>query len=270
MKKIILIISALFLTVALILISYAQPKQMGLIKMYGSGNYPVNSESTTILDENIILLREKMFMGEGEMIRTGDDELDWYYIVFGGHGFNTIPMYVIDIAGHEAFADWRKQFTSQSIDGWRNPREANLRSFIDDLHITKEDIINTVELLYGMAIAEIDKLVTWARTIDIPAAPNDIAVKASFWMHQCSLSDIEALFSNDVYEVWAAYPGSGVIQDGKAYSPEWIMHNVDRAVREEQIPVADIIRIADRASRHPVLDDIRIEVEAFLQAVLGK
>ena len=215
-------------------------------------SYPAYQQQDTALinvDEETSL-RERLFMGEGVRVsrnyqdRLSVDALDWYSQVFGGIGFNSIPGHIIDMVGSDIFHEWTQQFQSHNRPyGWRNRREANLRTFIEDFNISKEEIIRAEELLTGIPIDEIEELVTWARSVDMFALPFEERLKAANWLNQRSLSDINALFSNDVYEIWAAFPGAGVIQNGKVYSPEWILNNMYVAIHVEEIPLYEIVRV---------------------------
>jgi len=81
---------------------------------------------------------------------------------------------------------------------------------------------------------------------------------------------IEALFSNDVYKLWAAFPGYGVIQNGRAYSPEWIMNNIEQAMIEEEIPLDYVIDIMVASNDHSVLNDITTKAKVGFQRGLSR
>jgi hypothetical protein len=218
-------------------------------------------------------LHENLFVGGGEWFVTGGDELSWWYVIFGG-AFNTFPQYLIDrpVHGHtgivtsEEFNEWIRQFTSGSLNGWRDHRDSNLLTFIRDFNISREDYIQAVEREFDKTMEEIDALVTSARAMNLLTMDEE-EWKISVWRHFTSLSDIDALYSNDVRKLWESFPGEGVMQNGIAYSPEWIMHNVERAINEEQIHFEEILRIVDRASWHYELQQVTIEAVSTIQEI---
>ena len=216
-----------------------------------------------------IPFRERLFIGEGEMISTGGgDELVWFYRVFGGHNYNGVPDYLVDIVGYEAYMEWSYQFQPNNPGATRNFRELDMTAYIEEFGISMEEIIKTTEQHFGMSMAEIDARVTWSRSIDLLAASEQEEDIASLWMHFMSLGDIEAIFSKDVQKLWDAFPSLGVIQDGKVYSPEWILVNVDKAINQEQLPLEDIDRIIYYAHYHSALDEITHRAEAIFQEEL--
>lgn len=209
--------------------------------------------------------RDSMFTGGGEWYALGGGELMWWYYAFGV-GFYAINGYIIRDIGSEAFSAWTNEFSGVTPSGWRDPREAHMVTLIEDFAISVEDYIRALEVEFGMSIVEVDALVAWARTVHVPTAPDAEALEASFWMHQRSISDIEALFSNNVYKLWDAFPGVGIVLNGRAYTPEWIVHNITNAIHDEQIPLDEIDRIIGQASYHTILDVIRRNAETVFQA----
>ena len=218
-----------------------------------------------------IPLSERIFRGEDELIRTGGTGMDWYIFVFCTT-FYGIPVHIfMNTVGPDVFDDWRSQFESSGVDGWRSRREFSLRTFVDDVGITIEDFIRATEDNFGKPISEIDALVNWARSVDPRAfAPfseeEDIA---SLWRHFMSLCDIEALFSDDIYEIWAAFPGYGVLYNGRAYSPEWILNNIERAIIEEGIPIHEIERVFEVANDFSFTGEILQEAYMTFQEVVA-
>ena len=205
---------------------------------------------------NLASLRDNMFIGGGEWYSLGGDALMGWYYAFGG-GFYSIHGYIIVYALESgAFSAWTQEFAGVSLYGTRDPREAHMVTLIEDFGLTMEDYIAALETEFNMSMEEIDALVVWARTVDIPTAPLEVALEASFWVHQRSLCDIEALFSGNVYKLQAAFPGTGVVRNGRAYTPEWIMHNIERAVIEEQIPFYEIERLFELTSIFTHLEEI--------------
>jgi len=237
-----------------------------LPSMPDNAEYEVDTEPPYY---SISSLQDYMFMGGGEWFSLGGDALmEWYY-AFGG-GFYSIPGHIIDYAiGFEAFGAWTQEFAGVSINGWRDPRDAHMVTLIEDFNLSVEDYIAALETELELPMAKIDELVTWARSVYIPTASDTDALEASFWMHQRSRSDIEALFSNNVYKLWYAFPGEGVVQNGRAYTPEWILHNIESAISEEQIPLDDIVRILDIASLHYDLQEVTARAEAVFQSEMA-
>ena len=209
-------------------------------------------------------LHENLFYGVGEWVSYGGDEWVSWSAIFGGE-INSFPSHLITwgsqrhtgIITSGEFNEWIRQFTSGSLDGWRDHRDSNLLTFINDFNISQEDYIRTLEAESGRSMAEIDAVIAWARAEDThPLAKNDDGLYADVWRHRMSSSDIAALFSNDVNRLWERFPGSGAMQNGKAYSPEWIMQNVEKAIVEEEIPLEDILRLMGR----PPYDEATIQI----------
>jgi hypothetical protein len=213
-------------------------------------------------NESLANLSESIFIGEGERIRGGGDTLTWYYWAFG-FWFHNIPEYFMNAVGQEAFHGWTRQFHY----GYRDGRTAHLRTLVEDFGITMQDIINSMEYLFGMPMHEIDARINWARYGTHASTYEEL--EAQVWAIQHSLSDLEALFSNDVYAIWTAFPGYGVFYNGRVYSPEWIMQNINEAITDEQIPLQEIMRIIDMTVYHPDLDEMRINATSIFQAELS-
>ena len=214
-------------------------------------------------DENRTFSRESLFLGEGAGPAVGGDELVWYFSVFDMRA-DSIHDYIMDIAGREAWDRWRAQFAGRG--GTRNRRELTLISFIEDHNITKEDIISAQELTFNRPREEIEELSSWAR-YGIPPTITE-PCSGGIWRVVYSLSEIEALFSGNVHQLMEAFPGHGVVQNNRGYSPEWILNNIERAVLEEQIPMEDIWRIINRAEPFEQLDAVVAQAKAILEGGL--
>jgi len=200
-------------------------------------------------NESIVNLQKTIFLGGGEWIVTGGLGLLEYFMVFGMH-YNFVPGHVIGIVDNNEFMKWRNQFADMSVDGWRDPREFHLGAVIDEFNITREQFIRAHEqALFGRSIEEIDNLVTLARSTNVEEIPGE-ELSATFWRNQFSLSDIDALFSNDIHKLWERFPGSGVFYNGMAFSPEWIVHNMDVAIHEKYIPIEEIENVFERLSSY--------------------
>ncbi|MCL1935059.1 MAG: hypothetical protein FWF57_01575, partial [Defluviitaleaceae bacterium] len=153
-----------------------------------------------------------------------------FQAVFGWN-FNAVPMFIIDIADQEKYRVWRNEFSDMTIGGHRDPRDFHLLSVIQTFNITKEQFIDAYERAMGnRPIHEINRLVTWARTVDFSTLTFDEDTIAGFWRNQYSLQEIEALYSNDIEQLWAAFPGAGAMINGHVYSPEWIINNIEQAI----------------------------------------
>lgn len=236
----ILILALIFLT-SCMLLGY---EDADLLELHNVHNYdinivPINSEeivsslafdyiSETLYvnkscNNDNVSLRESMFLGTGEFMSEGGAELEWFIHMFAGsrvHLIHSIPIELIHFVGIEEWDNWREQFVGHGANGWRDRREIHLISFIEDFDLSIEDFIMIEELVFGKPISEIDALVTGARTGNFPAELDEFNLGASLWMSFRSLSDIEALFSNDINVVWESFPGSGVLLSNRAYTPE--------------------------------------------------
>ena len=199
------------------------------------------TENASIISKSYFLSSDSIFKGGGNFIITGGDGLSWYFRVFG-FDFYFIPGHIINIIGEERFNDWINGFEVISLYGYRDPREASMRTMIEDFGISEIDIITAQENALGMTMIEIDSLVTWARNVEMPPVVWDDETRKAFrWRDGVmSMSDIQALLSNDVNEIWAAFPGYGILHNGRVYSPEWLFSNTERAIYGELIPLSDL------------------------------
>jgi len=229
--------------------------------------FALSACGSDIINDSSDLFDNNIFVGTGEMVGYDGDELAWYSDIWG-FGAAGISLHFIDrTVGIDAFIDWKHQFAGHGPLGWRNGREANFVTFIYDFDITTQDLINAQEDLYGKQMDEIEALIQWAR-YGVHTNAQERA-DASFWAWSLSLSDIEALVSNNVTTIWAAFPGHGIYQDGRAYTPEWIFNNMEYAVIQERLPPDEIIRILQHARDYKCLDDIRNEAEIAFHAALA-
>ncbi|MCL2353827.1 MAG: hypothetical protein FWC69_04270 [Defluviitaleaceae bacterium] len=220
------------------------------------------------------------FIGEGSMLTSCGDGMAWYSRVFSWNAYQ-ISTHVMDLAGGNSFNDWLVQFEYLGSYGYRNIREANLINFIKDSNISFEGFIILQEQVYGMSIQELDEKIARARIIDdyIRSQPvGSVMLPAreigygyiptlgivyieemgdrGFFATAFDSSDIAALFSNNITKLWSAFPGYGVYQSGRAYSPEWLLNNTERAIYGELIPLGEFDRIINMASHFEILDDI--------------
>jgi len=201
---------------------------------------------TLISPEDNASFWNNVLVSEGFVSLMGGDEMAWYIMPFG-FNFHAISGLYLSLV--DDYAVWTRQFH----DGRRDIREFGKRTFIEDFGISKEELIQAAEAGYGRPMHEIDALVNWARYYfynDItPRSQPPYSTDASvlFWaVYRFSLNDWYALFSNDVETVWNAFPGGGVFYNGRVYSAEWIMQNMDRAIHEEGIPFYEIESVFQR------------------------
>jgi len=211
--------------------------------------------SEPTLEENRISLRESMFIYEGEPPDFGGDALDWYFFAFNWQTF-IVPGHFIDFVGRETYSQWR-----DIPRDWRMPL---FIAYLEYFNLTVEGMIIAQEIAYNRPREEIEALINWAR-YGIDAGFTDL-VNKNIWANLVlSLSDIDALLSGDVNQLWAAFPGHGVVQNNKAYSPEWILNNITQAVGAEQIPLEEIWRIINRAENFYQLDDVVANARSALE-----
>jgi len=236
-----------------------------------SSEIPQSDEiaDAAISTDDCILLSDNVFVGTSEgMDDGGGDELAWYFNIWG-FGASGISIHYINIVGIDIFNDWTRQFVGHGNHGWRNRREANFITFINDFGITKQDLIDAQEATFDMSMNEIEALIYWGRYGEHTDAHE--RAEASFWASLVhSLSDFEALVSNNVSAIWAAFPGYGIYQNGRAYSPEWVLTNMWAAVLQEQLPEDEIMRIFELASHYPCLDIIRQEAEITFYTAMAR
>jgi len=178
-----------------------------------------------------------------------------------GISFYSFPYFIMDLIGKEDWRNWTGEFKPNS-GGWRSSEEFNMRNFAIDFNLTPQDMIHAQERSHGLSIAEIDERIARARIISDFMLSQPIgsvmgsAVEAGyayipelglvylqelddrhFWSSRLSLSDINAIFSNDINKLWNAFPGAGILHDDKAHSPEWIFTNIEQAIYSQLIPL---------------------------------
>jgi len=212
---------------------------------------------------------QNIFAGGAQLPHTGGDtggtELSWYYSVFG-QGVMSIPTSISNIVDEDALRAWRMEFGEHNTPPTRDRREFSLLAFIEELNISAGEIIAAQEDIFERPMAEIDALANWVR-YGIDTGFTDPGEEWR-WVIPYTIRDLEAMFSGDVEQIWEAFPGYGVLKNGNAFSPEWIMNNIEEAVIEHQIPLEEIERIIDLASIHDRLGDLISEVEEFIEGFL--
>jgi len=221
-------------------------------------------ENLTISEEN----RINVYVGGAPLPCSGIDRsmmhLGWYHRVLGEE-ISAIHTFIISYTiGTDTFRGWLMEFGEFSTAPIRNRGELNLITLIDDFNLTAGDIISAQEATFSRPMGEIDALVNWARYgIDMGFSdPGNEPI----WRRRYTLSDLEAIFSGSVAQIWAVFPGYGVVQNNRAYSPEWILNNIVQAVREEQIPMLEILRILEKAEDFPELSEVVAQARALLEA----
>jgi len=232
----------------------------------------IPAESTTIEDRIAVLEgrtiteEDRITIYSGGALRSSGGGYDgiggamylaWYNIAFGDRLFHGIPAYVLEIVeDYGAVKAWLRQRH------WFE--RIGLLAFLEDFNITAGDLIRAQETYLNRPMAEIDAYVNWAR-YGIYTGFSD-PINQDVWERFYSISDIEAFFSGDVYRLWAIDPGYGVVQNNRAYSPAWIINNIERAVVEEQIPENEIWRIIGIFENYPELYDEIALARNFLES----
>jgi len=206
-------------------------------------SHDINNRQYINID--LISLDDYIFIGGETIVNHGGDAMNWYIRPFG-FDFHAIPGIYSRLVGHDVFMEWVTQpyFTDTN---WRS---LTMRVFVDYFNISQRDLIVALENVLEMSMDEIDERVNWARELaesdDIPYQYQRDVFRWS--AHRFSLSDFDAIYSNDIEVIWNAFPGYGVFNNGRVYSPEWIVHNMERAIYEEQIPLDEIARVLDSVS----------------------
>ena len=199
-------------------------------------------------EESRNFFRDNVFVGEGDIagarhIHDREDEhihahsleLDWYIYAFGLH-FYTIPTTYIHLIEHDNWILWRDQFPG--FGGSRDLREFTLRSFIEEFNLTPQDLIFITEELTGITMEEFE-----IRAIN-DRERFGYHIDSSYWTSRSSTPRaMHAIFSNDMQEIQANFPGHSIIYNNQVFSPEWVMDNMYRAIHEKQLPMDEILRI---------------------------
>jgi len=213
-------------------------------------NRYITSECVEYLNEQLFSgFRNPMHIGSGGGMGGG-----WAYWIFS-HLFYGIPGHFVAIVGDDAFEQWVEPvsttYRQRNASGGEVARSFNMYTFIAHFNISMHQFIQMQEYLWGMPMYEIDERVHWGRNFN-HAVNSDFteSTSAMIWAGRFSMKDIEALFSNDVNLLWAAFPGYGILYNNRAYSPEWILNNVERAVLEEGLPIDEIERVIKTASSY--------------------
>ena len=202
------------------------------------------------------------------------------FMILFGWDFHTFQSFVMDLAGYERWSEWTNQFKPHP-NGSRHIHEFNLKNFVIDFNLTPQKIIEAQEISRNLSMADIDKRKLRAIVIDdfirerpigsvmLPARELGYAYipilgivtieeldERGSWINALSSQDIHALFSNCVTTLWQHFPGYGIYQSGRAYSPEWLLNNIERAIYGEALPLEELNRVMGLASGFSVLYDI--------------
>jgi len=248
----------------------------------------VSISTKGLSSERLAVLRENLFfgLGVGEVtVEGGGDELMWYPFVFDAWRFGSgVHGFIVDYVGFDEFSSWVDQTSAQ-----RDFREPGLLQMIEHFNLTLQDLINAHEIVFQMPMAEADVVIERARIIRAAITPmtgneiweartvghlyiNELGAvtfdeidRIGSWEGHFTSSDIAAMFSGCVNTLWAAFPGYGVLQNNRAYSPEWILNNTERALYGELIPLGEVERLIDRANFHLVLEEITDAADTILQ-----
>ena len=187
-------------------------------------------------------INDILFVGEGRRLDLFDSN---YHRVFSGRLHN-IPGFFVRVVDREVSSKWINQF--DSMGGLRNGREAHLLTYIEELSLTREDTIRAMEINFDRTRYEIEALINWSRYgIYSPLLGNTNEIIVAIWRSLFSISDLDALFSNEIYQIWEHFGGNGVLHNGMAFSPEWIVNNIEKALVEKEIPVEEVIRVLEYA-----------------------
>jgi hypothetical protein len=231
---------------------------------------PLESDTTDFIsvETEEISLRDNVFIGEGRMLSLsgesiGGNEFLWLFTPFGEELVGISVIY-IDLVCSDEFEMWRMQFPSaQNLNAPRRRGEANIRTFIDDFGLTFEDFVGAWEEHFGKSMEEMESIILWAREVierggDLYEEDENCNMVGT-WDLIPTANEIAVLFSDDVYEIWEAFPGQGIIYNGRVYSPAWIFENLEQALIMEALPLEDIIRVIDKASEFSELaEEVRI------------
>ena len=196
------------------------------------------------VEERRNFFRDNVFVGEGDIagvlhvhdredehIHAHSLELEWYIFPFGIWFYNISSDFIA--VSQEEFTLWTEQFPGEG--GTRNIREATIRSFVDDFNLTPEDLIN--EMLRFHTMEEVE---SWINSERERFGSDSEAYQSA---RRFTTTSINAIFSNDMQEIQANFPGYSIIYNNQVFSPEWVMDNMYRAIHEKQLPMEEILRI---------------------------
>ena len=200
-----------------------------------------NSLDIPISEENIIAFRESIFLGEGPQLGHGGDTLSWYTSIFGTW-FDGISVSFINLIERDDWEYWSRRF-----DYIRDFRHSSLRTFIEDFSLTQSQLFFTIENDFGLTMDEMDLRVE--SEIEIFGYRSD----AHYLALRFSTRGINAIFSNNLYEIQYIFGGNGIVHNNMAFSPEWVFQNIEKAIYEKQLPTDEILRIISRSMWHPEL-----------------
>jgi len=237
--------------------------------------FVINFNALSVLAESNIIGDEEANIWESEDVFIEDNtknttqmphlDLEWYHQIFSWRLFN-IPGTIRSEISNSDFMSWVNE--TDPITGSINWRNMNILTFINDFSMTKEDFIRSQEIFFNMNRYEIEDKINWAR-YGVQTTREEMQ-QARVWGNDFSFSDIDALFSNDISKLWAAFPGDGVYNNGKVYSREWIMNNIETAIIDERIPLNYIIETIELSSNYEyLLEEVnRIARSDFRRGIL--
>jgi len=258
-----------------------------------SDAFDKSSENISTIDnisnKPISYIQENLFLGATTidfLEEMGGAEMAWYFYIFDYWRLgNGVDGHFVDYVGIEAFNDWARHTSRQ-----REWREPSLLHMIEYFGLTPQDLITAQEIAVGRPMSEQNILIERARIIRqtiTPMTGAEIGIARAvgylyidglgainmdelngigLWEVLFSISDIQAIFSNDVEQIWNAFPGYGIFYNGRAYSPEWIFQNISAAIHEHQLPLYEIERVFETAHAFGATIEIISNAEAiFMQ-----
>ncbi|MCL2357056.1 MAG: hypothetical protein FWC70_07850 [Defluviitaleaceae bacterium] len=201
----------------------------------------------------------------GQQERGGGDLL-WFYYIFGEglHSFGS--PFSTGLIERDVLWEWTnaRSWLINSPDWMEVIERPVLIALIEDFNITKQALIYANEQEHEMSMAELDYRIYNARNgILTPEVEGRGGL--GYWRYLLSSSDINALFSGDVYALWNAFPGFGIFLDGNAYSPAWVLQNLDIVLSRGDEFFEEIALILEMAAFYPDLDAITLEATETLK-----
>ena len=201
------------------------------------------------LDDNIFTGHSTRSSGEHNSEIGGDSAL-FYFRVFGVD-FYWISGIFIDHVSLDEFDGYLDVLRMYRRMNPLSDREFDLRDFFMFFNLSKQDVITILEDFWGLSMDEMDVLIADAREV-MRTSPQPSAEQwehVAWAHHRFNSCDLTALFSNDVTQLWQAFPGEGIYYNGQAFSPQWIMQNMYEAVVERQLPLVDIERVFETINK---------------------